>query len=87
MVIADALGCPVQLVSFGDTAEPAFKFTDYQSVFGLSAGFVSFAHDILQGEIAVVREATEKRRDVVAERIDAVVERLVRSGEALGGLC
>ena len=83
MVIADALGCPVQLVSFGDTTEPAFKFADYQSVFELSAGSISFVHDILQGEIDDVREPAEERQAIVAERIDVIVERLVRSGQEL----
>ena len=86
MVIADALDRPVQLVSFADTVEPAFKFADYQTLYGLSSAFVSFVGDILQGDIAAVRERADERRAVVGTRIDDVVERLARSGSALAGL-
>lgn len=82
MVVADTLDCPVQLVSFGSTGEPAFKFSDYESVFGLSSDFRSFA-EVLDGGMAGVREAALERSDVVTARIDDVVERLVRSAQPL----
>ena len=66
--------------------EPSFKFADYQTLYGLSSAFVSFVGDILQGDIAAVRERADERRAVVGTRIDDVVERLARSGSALAGL-
>jgi hypothetical protein len=86
MVVADALDCPVQLVSFGRTAEPSFKFTDYQSVFGLSAGFVSLTDDVLDGRIADVFDTAAERSQNVRARIDEIVEGLVRSGMPLADL-
>lgn len=82
MVVADALDCPVQLVSFGRTAEPAFKYSDYESVFGLSSSFRSFT-DVLDGGMAAAREAARGRLDAVSARIDDVVERLVHSAKPL----
>lgn len=86
MVVADALDCPVQLVSFGRTLEPSFKFTDYQSVFGLSATFMSFADDILPARVSDVFDRAVDRSARVSAGIDDVVEGLVRSGSALADL-
>lgn len=85
MVVADALDCPVQLVSFGSTAEPAFKYSDYESVFGLSSGFRSFA-DVLDGRMAGVHEAARERSGMVIPRIDEVVEKLIRSAQPLADI-
>lgn len=85
MVVADALDCPVQLVSFGRTAEPSFKFADYQSVFGLPAAFASLT-DVLDGRMADVFDGAAMRSQNVRAGIDDVVEGLVRSGTPLAGL-
>ena len=85
MVVADALDRPVQLVSFGRTAEPSFKFADYQSVFGLSSTFVSLT-DVLDGRIAEVSESAAERSQNVTATIDDVVEALARSGTPLADL-
>jgi len=82
MVVADALGCPVQLVSFGSTGEPPFKFSDYASAFGLSPAFHSF-DAVLDGRMANVRDAAVDRSGAVSARIDDLVEGLVRSGAQL----
>lgn len=86
MVIGDALDCPVQLVSFGRTEEPSFKFEDYQSVFGLPATFVSMAEDVLEGRMDDVFDAASVRSQAVRTAIDDVVERLHRSGMPLADL-
>ena len=87
MVVADALDCPVQLVSFGPTAEPHFKFSDYQTVFGLQADFVPFVDGALnEVAIAGVMDAAIDRQAAVSARIDSVVEELVRSARPLADL-
>lgn len=86
MVIADALDCPVQLVSFGRTAEPSFKFEDYHSVFGVPAEFVSLTDDVLQRRYADVFERAAVRSERVRPGIDGVVESLLRSGRPLADL-
>lgn len=86
MVVADALDCPVQLVSFGKTAEPSFKFRDYQSVYGLSAEFVSLTDDALDRPIADVFDRAVERRQSVRASIDDIVEGLIRSGTPLADL-
>lgn len=87
MVVADALDCPVQLVSFGPTAEPPFKFSDYQSVYGLRADFATFGDGVLD-EVATsaVFDAAVVRQAEVSARIDGVVEGLVRSARSLADL-
>ena len=87
MVIADALGCPAQLVSFGRTAEPSFKFSDYQSAFDLTAEFIGFA-DVAEDDAVLrrVREAAIERAGAVSGRVDGVVERLIRSARPLADL-
>ena len=87
MVVADALDCPVQLVSFGSTAEPPFKFSDYQTVYGLQADFVPFVDGALgEAAIAGVLDAAVDRQAAVSARIDGVVEGLVRSARSLADL-
>ena len=87
MVVADALDCPVQLVSFGPTAEPPFKFADYQTVYGLQTDFVPFVGRVLdEAAFAGVRDAAADRQTAVSARIDGVVEGLVRSARPLADL-
>ena len=87
MVVADALDCPVHLVSFGPTAEPPFKFSDYQTVYGLHADFVPFVGGVLdESAFTGVRDAAVDRRTAVSARIDGVVEGLVRSARPLADL-
>ena len=87
MVVADALDCPVQLVSFGPTGEPPFKFSDYQTVYGLPADFVAFVDAAFdEAAIAGVLDAAVDRRTAVSARIDGVVEGLVRSARSLADL-
>jgi pyruvyltransferase len=85
MVVADALDCPVQLVSFGETAEPSFKFADYESVFGSSSAFVSLT-EVLESRMAGVFDRAAVRSQNVRDDIDDIVERLLRSGLPLADL-
>lgn len=86
MVVADALDCPVQHVSFGRTTEPSFKFADYQSVYGLPAASVALTDDVLDGPISDVFDRAVNRSQYVKPKVDEVVEGLVRSGMPLRDL-
>jgi pyruvyltransferase len=86
MVFADAYGVPVQLTEFvdPDRGEPNFKYSDYESIFGVQSRWHSIEESVRQvAQRKPADEAAVARQHVVAGRIDGVLAGMYESASPL----
>lgn len=82
-VVADALRVPSSLINFVHTREPAYKYDDYNSVFGLRGHFEPVSAALDATNLTKLRAKASERVEGIDSRVDELIEDLLTSARGI----